>query len=58
MYQRSVQLLSFVFLALGGVLLVTTLVAGGGPASVGFLMGVAFLAVGGGRLWLSARMGR
>jgi hypothetical protein len=58
MYQRSVQLLSFVFLALGGVLLVTTLVAGGGPASVGFLMGIAFLAVGGGRLWLAARMGR
>jgi hypothetical protein len=58
MYQRSVQLLSFVFLALGGVLLVTTLTAGGGPASVGFLMGIAFLAVGGGRLWLSARMGR
>lgn len=58
MYQRSVQLLSLVFLALGGVLLVATLVAGGGPASVGFLMGIAFLAVGGGRLWLSARMGR
>lgn len=58
MYQRSVQLLSFAFLALGGVLLVTTLTAGGGPASVGFLMGIAFLAVGGGRLWLSARIGR
>lgn len=58
MYQRSVQLLSLLFLALGGVLLVTTLVAGGGPASVGFLMGIAFLAVGAGRLWLSARMGR
>lgn len=58
MYQRSVQLLSLVFLALGGVLVVTTLAAGGGPASVGFLMGVAFLAVGGGRLWVSARMGR
>jgi hypothetical protein len=58
MYQRSIQLLSFVFLALGVLLLVTTLVAGGGPASVGFLMGIAFLAVGAGRLWLSARMGR
>jgi hypothetical protein len=57
-YQRSVRLLSLVFLALGGVLLVTTVAAGGGPASVGFLMGIAFLAVGGGRLWLAARMGR
>ncbi len=58
MYQRSVQFLSFAFLALGVLLLVTTVAAGGGPASVGFLMGIAFLAVGGGRLWLSARMGR
>jgi hypothetical protein len=58
MYQRSVRLLSLVFLVLGGVLLVTTLAAGGGPASVGVLMGIAFLAVGAGRLWLSARMGR
>ena len=58
MYHRSIRLLSFVFLAIGGVLLVTTLVAGGGPASVGFLMGIAFLAVGAGRLWLAARMGR
>jgi hypothetical protein len=57
-YQRSVKLLSLVFLALGGVLLATTIAAGGGPASVGFLMGIAFLAVGGGRLWLAARMGR
>ncbi len=57
-YQRSVRLLSLLFVALGGVLLVTTIVAGGGPASVGFLMGIAFLAVGAGRLWLAARMGR
>ena len=58
MYHRSVRLLSFVFLAIGGVLLATTLAAGGGPASVGFLMGIAFLAVGAGRLWLAARLGR
>jgi hypothetical protein len=58
MYRLSVLLLSVVFLALGCVLLVTTIAAGGGPASVGFLMGIAFLAVGGGRLWLTARMGR
>jgi hypothetical protein len=58
MYRRSVRLLSIVFLALGGVLLVSTLARGGGPASVGVLMGIAFLAVGAGRLWLSERMGR
>jgi hypothetical protein len=58
MYQRSVRLLSFLFLGLGLALLVTTLVAGGGPTSVGFLLAIAFLAVGGGRLWLAARMSR
>ena len=58
MYQRSIRLLSIGFLALGAVLLVRTVAAGGGAISVGVLMGIAFLAVGAGRLWLSARMGR
>ena len=35
-----------------------TLANGGGPASVGFLMGIAFLAVGAGRLWIASRMER
>jgi hypothetical protein len=40
------------------VILATTIAAGGGPVSVGVLLGLAFVAVGAGRLWLSARMGR
>jgi hypothetical protein len=35
-----------------------TLVNGGGPASVGVLMGIAFVAVGLGRLWVARRMER
>ncbi len=58
MYQRSVRVLSAVFLALGAVLVVSTLLRGGSPASVGVLMGIAFLAVGAARLWLAARMSR
>jgi hypothetical protein len=58
MYQRSVRALSIAFLALGLALLATTLAAGGGPASVGVLLGVAFLAVGAGRLWLGTRVGK
>jgi hypothetical protein len=58
MYDRSVRALSFVFLALGLALLAITLANGGGPLSVGVLMGAAFLAVGVGRLWLSMRMSR
>jgi hypothetical protein len=58
MYQRSVRVLSAVFLALGALLIVSTLIRGGGPASVGVLMGIAFLAVGAARLWLAARTSR
>ena len=35
-----------------------TLANGGGPASVGTLMGIAFLVVGAGRLYVNARMGK
>ena len=53
MHQRAVRLFSLVFLALGLLILITTLANGGGPASTGFLLGIAFLAVGAARLWLS-----
>ncbi len=57
-YRGSVRAFSFVFLALGVVILITTLAAGGGPLSVGVVIGVAFAAVGAGRLWVSSRVGR
>lgn len=57
-YQGSVRALSVLFLALGAAILVRTLAAGGGPLSVGTLLGVAFLAVGAARLWAAARMSR
>ena len=53
MYHGSIRALSLVFLALGVLLLARTLAAGGGPLSVGVLLGLAFLAVGIARLWLS-----
>ena len=57
-YGRAVRAFSVVFVAIGIAVLVTTLANGGGPASVGFLMGTAFVAVGALRLWASSRMGR
>jgi hypothetical protein len=54
-YHGSVRLLSLVFLALGVAILFSTLASGGGPLSVGTLLGVAFLAVGAGRLWIASR---
>jgi hypothetical protein len=52
-YRGSVRLLSFLFIALGVGILITTLANGGGPLSLGFLLGLAFVAVGVARLWLS-----
>jgi hypothetical protein len=57
-YRGAVRAFSLVFVAVGLLVLVTTLVNGGGPASVGVVLGVAFLVVGGGRLWVSTRSGR
>jgi hypothetical protein len=56
-YHGAVRAFSLVFVAIGLLLLVVTLANGGGPASVGFLMGIAFLAVGIGRFWLGSKMG-
>jgi hypothetical protein len=52
-YGRSVQLLSVIFLALGLLILVSTFANGGGPLSLGTLLGIAFIAVGLARLYLS-----
>jgi hypothetical protein len=57
-YQGAVKAFSLAFVAIGLLLLVVTLANGGGPASVGALMGVAFLVVGAGRLWVGSRSSR
>jgi hypothetical protein len=54
-YRGSVRALSLVFLALGLAILVSTLANGGGPLSVGTLLGVAFLLLGSVRLWIALR---
>ena len=50
------RILSAAMVGLGIAILVTTIVGGGGPLSLGILLGVAFVAVGVGRLWLASRM--
>jgi len=52
-YRRSIHFLSLAFLALGVLILASTFLHGGGPLSLGALLGVAFLAVGVARLWLT-----
>ena len=57
-YHGSIRAFSFLFIALGVVILATTLGAGGGPLSVGTLLGVIFVAIGAGRLWIATRTPR
>ncbi len=54
-YRGSVRVLSVLFLALGLAILASTLANGGGPLSVGTLLGVAFLLLGSVRLWIALR---
>jgi hypothetical protein len=56
-YRGAVRAFSLVFIVVGLAVLAVTLVNGGGPISVGFLIGIAFLGVGAGRLWVGERMG-
>jgi hypothetical protein len=57
-YRGAVKAFSLVFVAIGLVLLATTLANGGGPASVGSLLGLVFVAIGALRMWSAVRMGR
>jgi hypothetical protein len=50
-YGGAVRTFSLLFVALGLLILASTLANGGGPLSFGFLLGVAFVAVGVIRLW-------
>jgi hypothetical protein len=58
LYRGAVRVFSLVFVVVGLAVLVVTLANGGGPISVGFLIGIAFVGVGVGRLWVGERMGR
>jgi hypothetical protein len=55
-YQGSVRVLSMLFVGLGVAILATTIARGGGPLSIGVLMGVGFVAVGAGRLYVTGRL--
>jgi hypothetical protein len=55
-YRGTVRAFSLAMVAIGLAVLVVTFANGGGPASFGFLIGLAFVAIGAARLWLGARM--
>jgi hypothetical protein len=56
---RNVTLgFSVVIATFGAVILAVTLAAGGGPTSTGVLIGVLFMAIGAGRLYIAVRSQR
>jgi hypothetical protein len=54
-YQLAVRIFSVTIIGFGLLMLVLTLVRGGGPLAVGFLFGLLFIALGAGRLYLAKR---
>lgn len=56
MHGAATNVLSVALVVLGFALVVRTLTAGGGPVAIGVLLGVMFVAVGVGRLWIARRI--
>jgi hypothetical protein len=54
-YRGVTRLFAVVILGFGAAILVVTIANGGGPLSTGFLLGLVFLGLGAGRLYLSLR---
>ncbi len=54
-HQTSTRVMSILMIIIGIVLLVRTLIAGGGALATGILIGLLFVAAGGARLYLQFR---
>jgi hypothetical protein len=54
-YHEAIRGFSLVFVVVGLLIVIVTLVNGGGPLSIGFLMGILFAAVGIGRFWIASK---
>ena len=52
-YRQSTRLFAVAILGLGLAMIVTTLARGGGALALGVVVGVAFVALGAGRLYLA-----
>lgn len=54
-YVMATRAFSVTIVAFGIAIVAVTLANGGGPASTGFVLGVLFVALGAGRLYLALR---
>lgn len=55
LHHSSTRVLSVAMIVLGVLLVVRTLLAGGGVLAIGVVLGVLFAAAGGARLYLQSR---
>jgi hypothetical protein len=54
-YLLATRVFSVLILGFGAAIVIITVARGGGPASFGFLIGLAFLGLGAARLYLAVR---
>jgi hypothetical protein len=54
-YRGVTRLFSAIILGFGAAIVIVTLANGGGPLSTGVLLGILFMALGGGRYYLATR---
>ena len=52
-YRQSTRVFSAAIFALGVVMVVTTIARGGGALALGLIVGIAFMGIGAGRLYLA-----
>lgn len=55
LHRSTTRLLSLAMIAIGVLLIVRTVLAGGGGLALGVVLGALFVAAGGARLYLQAR---
>ena len=58
LHRGSTRLLSTVMVALGVVMVISTIARGGGPVAIGVVLGILFVLAGGARLYLLSKTGR
>ena len=56
-YRGVIRVFAVVITGFGAAILIVTVAGGGGPTSFGILLGLIFLALGIGRLYLSVKAG-
>lgn len=57
-YDSSIRVFAVTYAVIGLVMLVVSIARGGGPLSIGFLLGIAFIALGVGRYVIQRKVTR